>query len=452
VETPFLISRKGVPYIGKSEDIYMSSTPKYSWIILLFLVLSGMINQVDKIIIGLVSVPLMKELHLSPSQWGVVGSSFFWFFTFSSIILGGMADTKNTKKMLTWISLVWLIVQFTTPFVSSLSLLLLTRMILGAGEGPAPALSTAIMGKWFPKHRHGIGFGAVLLGTTGGSAIASPLLISLIEQYGWRSAFIAMGILGLIVLVLWMIFGKESPQEIGLFAIHQKEQQSSSLSKVSWRQFLPHLLSKNFILTVLCGGCAYWLLSVQAVWFPAYFTKVQHFNGQTLKLAVSLPFLFAAFCQFGFALLSDRLYRKTGDIRKARINLAGLMMMLSALCIYLANAASSTAISILFFTLAPGFAYVILSLAPAILMEFFSPQNIGKAQGTFIALASIASIIAPLVFGNLIQNAATEAIGYGFAFQASSLGMLIIGLLFWIGVRPVKQSNSIIEAEERLSV
>jgi MFS family permease len=167
---------------------------------------------------------------------------------------------------------------------------------------------------------------------------------------------------------------------------------------------------------------------------------------------VSLPFLFAAFCQFGFALLSDRLYRKTGDIRKARINLAGLMMILSALCIYLANAASSTAISILFFTLAPGFAYVILSLAPAILMEFFSPQNIGKAQGTFIALASIASIIAPLVFGNLIQNAATEAIGYGFAFQASSLGMLIIGLLFWIGVRPVKQSNSIIEAEERLSV
>ncbi|WP_223593303.1 MFS transporter [Neobacillus bataviensis] len=430
----------------------MSSTPKYSWIILLFLVLSGMINQVDKIIIGLVSIPLMKELHLSPSQWGVVGSSFFWFFTFSSIILGGMADSKNTKKMLTWMSLIWLTVQFATPFVSSLSMLMLSRMILGAGEGPAPALSTAIMGKWFPKHRHGIGFGAVLLGTTGGSAIASPLLISMIDKYGWESAFIAMGILGLIVLVLWLIFGKESPQEIGLPSIQQKEQHSSNLPKVSWRQFLPHLLSKNFILTVLCGGCAYWLLSVQAVWFPAYFTKIQQFNGQALKLAVSLPFLFAALCQVGFALVSDRLYRKTRDIRKARINLAGLMMMLSAFCIYLANAANSTAMSILFFTLAPGFAYVILSLAPAILMEFFSPQNIGKAQGTFIALASTASIIAPLVFGNLIQRAATEAIGYGFAFQASSLVMLIIGLSFWIGVRPSKKSDTMIEAEEQVSM
>ncbi|MFD0828032.1 MFS transporter [Neobacillus sp. M.A.Huq-85] len=427
-------------------------TPKYSWIILLFLVISGMINQVDKIIIGLVSVPVMNEFHLTPSQWGIVGSSFFWIFVLSSIILGGMADSINTKKMLAWMSLIWLVVQFVTPFVSSLSLLVITRMLLGAGEGPAPALSTSIMGKWFPKHRHGIGFGAVLLGTTGGSAIASPLLISLIQLHGWRAAFIAMGCVGIIVLVLWMIFGKESPEEIGLPSYHKEVQQSSTLSKVSWREFLPHLFSKNFIFTVLCGGCAYWLLSLQAVWFPAYFTKIQHFNGQTLKLAVSLPFLFAALCQIGFSLASDRLYRKTGDVRKARINLASSMMVLSAVCVYLAITVKSSAISILLFTLAPGFAYVILSLAPAILMDFYSPQNIGKAQGTFIALSSSTSIIAPLVFGYLIQYAATEVIGYRYGFEVTALGMAVIGLLFWIGVRPAKQSQTAIKAGGQLKI
>ncbi|PFE48297.1 MFS transporter [Bacillus cereus] len=428
------------------------NTPKYSWIILLFLVASGMINQVDKIIIGLVSVPVMEELNLSPSQWGVVGSSFFWFFTFSSIILGGMADSKNTKKMLTWMSLAWLIVQFVTPFVSSLSLLVFTRMILGAGEGAAPALSTAIVGKWFPKHRHGIGFGAVLCGATIGPAFATPLLISLINQYGWKSAFLVMGIVGLIVLVLWVIFGKDSPQEIGLTSFHQEEQHSSTLSKVSWRQFLPHLLSKNFVFIILCGGCAYWLLSVQAIWFPAYFTKVQHFDNQTLKLAVSLPFLFAAISQIGFSMLSDRIYRKTGDIRKARINVAGSTMILSALCVYIANTVNSSAISILFFTLAPGFAYVILSLAPAILMDFFSPKNIGKAQGIYVALASSTSIIAPLVFGYFIQYAATEEMGYRYGFQVTALGMFVIGLLFLIVVRPSKQSYTTIKTEEQVSI
>ncbi|MBT2737298.1 MFS transporter [Bacillus sp. ISL-7] len=427
-------------------------TPKYSWIILLILVASGMINQVDKVIIGLVSVPLMKELHLSPSQWGIVGSSFFWFFTFSSFIIGGMADSRNTKKMFTWISFVWLAVQFTTPFVSSLSLLVISRMVLGAGEGPAVAISTSLIGKWFPKHRHGIGFGAVLFGATIGPAIASPLLLSLINQYGWRSAFLAMGIVGLMVLVLWLIFGKESPKEIGSYAFEQEDKHSSISSKVSWRQFLPHLFSKNFIFTVLCAGCAYWLLSVQAVWFPAYFTKIQHFDGKMLKLAVSLPFLFAAICQIVFALLSDRLYRKTGDIRKARINVAGVTMVLSAICLFLANAFNSSAISILFFILAPGLAIVILSLAPAMLMEFFSPKNIGKAQGAYVALSSSTSIIAPLIFGYLIQYAGTEAIGYSYGFQVTSLVMFVMGILFWAIVRPAKQSQTTIKAEEQVIV
>ncbi|MGE7767051.1 MFS transporter [Peribacillus sp. NPDC096540] len=428
----------------------MPSTPKYSWIILLFAVLIAMINQIDKILIGLVSVPLMKELDLSASQWGLVGSSFYWFFTITSILLGGMADSKNPKKMFIWMSLIWVTVQFATPFVSSFSLLILTRIILGAGEGPASPVVTTMLGKWFPKHRHGISYATVLFGTMMGPAIASPLLISLIDQYGWRSAFVAMGIVGLIWLGFWLLYGKANPQEIGFASFDQVEQHSSTLSKVSWRHFLPHLFSKNYMLTVLAGGCAYWLVSVQSVWYPAYFSTVHQFHDQTLKLAVALPFLFAAFSQIGFAMLSDRLYRKTGDIRKARVNLASFMMVLSAMCLYLGSVVSSSAISILCFTLAPGFGMVILSLAPSILMDLFSPQNIGKAQGAYIALSNVGSMIAPIVFGYFIQYAATEALGYHYAFQASAFGMIIIGVLFWIGVRPTKRVNTTIKGRRKL--
>ncbi|KON88807.1 hypothetical protein AF332_19710 [Sporosarcina globispora] len=426
----------------------MSSTPKYSWIILLFAVLIAMINQIDKILIGLVSVPLMKELHLSASQWGLVGSSFYWFFSITSILLGGMADSKNPKKLFIWMSLIWLTVQFATPFVSSFSLLILTRIILGVGEGPASPVVTTMLGKWFPKHRHGISYAAVLFGTMMGPAIASPLLISLTDQYGWRSAFIAMGVVGLIWLGFWLFYGKACPQEIGLPSFDQVEKHSCTISKVSWRQFIPHLFSKNYILTVLAGGCAYWLVSVQSVWYPAYFSTVHQFSGQTLKLAVALPFLFAAFSQIGFAMLSDWLYQKTGDIRKARVTLASCMMVISAIYLYLGSVVSSNAISILCFTFAPGFGMVILSLAPSILMDLFSPQNIGKAQGAYIALSNTGSMIAPIVFGYFIQYAASETLGYHYAFQASAFGMIIIGVLFGIGVRPTKQIHSTIKTEE----
>lgn len=52
-----------------------------------------------------------------------------------------------------------------------------------------------------------------------------------------------------------------------------------------------------------------------------------------------------------------------------------------------------------------------------------------------------------MVFGYLIQNSATEAMGYGYAFEASSFGMLIIGILFWIGVRPAKRSHTTIKSD-----
>ncbi|PGZ03187.1 MFS transporter, partial [Bacillus cereus] len=125
---------------------------------------------------------------------------------------------------------------------------------------------------------------------------------------------------------------------------------------------------------------------------------------------------------------------------------------LSALCVYLANVVNSSAVSILFFTLAPGFAYVILSLAPAILMDFFSPKNIGKAQGIYVALASSTSIIAPLVFGYFIQYAATEEMGYRYGFQVTALCMFVIGLLFLIVVRPANQSHTTIKAEKQVSI
>jgi hypothetical protein len=113
---------------------------------------------------------------------------------------------------------------------------------------------------------------------------------------------------------------------------------------------------------------------------------------------------------------------------------------------------SSSAISIVFFILAPGFGIVILTLAPAMLMDFFSTKNIGKAQGTYVALSSSTSIIAPLVFGYLIQYAGTEAIGYGYGFQVTSLVMFVFGLLFWTMVRPAKQTDTTIKAEEQVII
>jgi len=55
------------------------------WTIVALLSLFMLINFLDKIVLGLVAVLMMDELHLTPQEFGSIGSSFFWFFAISAL-------------------------------------------------------------------------------------------------------------------------------------------------------------------------------------------------------------------------------------------------------------------------------------------------------------------------------------------------------------------------------
>ena len=59
-----------------------------------------LVNFADKIVLGLVAVPMMEELKLTPTEFGFIGSSFFWLFAISGIVGGVLADRLSTKWML----------------------------------------------------------------------------------------------------------------------------------------------------------------------------------------------------------------------------------------------------------------------------------------------------------------------------------------------------------------
>jgi MFS family permease len=93
-------------------------------IVLLFVL--GAINFADKAVLGLAAVPIIKELHLSPAQYGLVSGSLFWLFAISSVLVTAWADVVGTKKILALLATTWALVQFTTlpgflaPFVTGL--------------------------------------------------------------------------------------------------------------------------------------------------------------------------------------------------------------------------------------------------------------------------------------------------------------------------------------------
>jgi MFS family permease len=110
------------------------------WGITGWLTIMMIINWADKGVIGLAAGPIMHELHLSPTQFGLAGSSLFFLFCVTPIAVGLIANRVSTRWVLATLVVVWSLAQAPVLLFATLPALLVSRILLGAAEGPSTAL------------------------------------------------------------------------------------------------------------------------------------------------------------------------------------------------------------------------------------------------------------------------------------------------------------------------
>ncbi|KZE38989.1 hypothetical protein AV656_08820 [Bhargavaea cecembensis] len=423
--------------------------PKATWAVIILLFLLTVISNADKAVIGFASVPIIDELGLNSQQWGTVGSAFFFLYSLSAILVGALADKIGMKKVIAGMAAVWAIVQFSTIFVTSYGYLLITRIILGAGEGPSYSLAMAAASRYLPKEKLGVGLTLVSVGGPLGVAISAPILMSLIHNYGWRSAFLTTAIVGVIWIVFWMMLVKEKKAETS--SPESSEQPASEAASVPETSFKSALLSRNFILIAFCGFATYWSFTIGLNWLPNYLENVRQLNAETLALVVALPWVMITLSQLTFSSLSDRIYHKTKNMVKGRVFILGPVMVAGAVSYVIGSLAGSDIAAIVLLSLGLTFGCITLVLGPAILVDLVDKKHQGKIQGWFMAFTSLGGIVGPYVTGILVGNSATQAAGFHLSFQLCGLMLLIFGGLVWLAVRPKKtekQEVNVLVTEE----
>ena len=186
-------------------------TPKGAWKITFLLFLFMLVNFADKIVVGLAGVPIMTEMKLEPEQFGLLGSSFFFLFSISAIVVGFIVNRVATRWVLLVLALIWALAQFPMVGTVSFTTLLICRVILGAGEGPAFSVAAHSVYKWFPDEKRTLPTAILSQGSAFGVILAVPALNWVIVNYSWHYAFGALGVVGLMWVVAWLILGKEGP-------------------------------------------------------------------------------------------------------------------------------------------------------------------------------------------------------------------------------------------------
>src|ERR1044072_898564 len=143
-----MISAQETPNRSKTIE-----TPKGAWTITFLLFLFMLVNFADKIVVGLAGVPIMTELKLTPEQFGLLGSSFFFLFSISAIVVGFIVNKVPTRWVLLALAVIWALAQFPMVGTVSFTTLLICRIVLGAGEGPAFSVAAHEIYKWFPDEK-----------------------------------------------------------------------------------------------------------------------------------------------------------------------------------------------------------------------------------------------------------------------------------------------------------
>src|SRR6478672_8902206 len=260
------------------------ATPKGAWKITFLLFLFMLVNFADKIVVGLAGAPIMDELKLSPEQFGLLGSSFFFLFSISAIVVGFIVNRVDTRWVLLAMAVIWSVAQFPMVGTVSFTTLLICRVILGAGEGPAFSVAAHAIYKWFPDEKRTLPTAILSQGSAFGVILAVPALNWIIVNHSWHYAFGALGVVGLIWVAAWLAFGKEGPlEDTQVLAVTEP--------KIPYLQLLT---SRTFIGCVLATFGAYWALSLGLTWFTPFIVKGLGFSQSEAGFVSILPWVFGA--------------------------------------------------------------------------------------------------------------------------------------------------------------
>src|SRR6201993_5318216 len=180
-----------------------------AWVVVTMLFLFMLINFADKAVIGIAAVPIMRELQLSPRQFGLLGSSFFLLFSVSAIVTGFIVNRVQTRWALLTMGLVWALTQFPMLGTVGFATLVACRIALGAGEGPAYPVALHSAYKWFPNELRTLPTAVIAQGAGIGIMVALPLLNWVIINYSWHWAFGVLGFAGLAWAAAWLVLGRE---------------------------------------------------------------------------------------------------------------------------------------------------------------------------------------------------------------------------------------------------
>jgi ACS family glucarate transporter-like MFS transporter len=326
--------------------------PRIRWRIFMLLVGFAAIVYFQQRSLTVAAERIMPELSLSQMQIGLLQ----WAFVLSYGLLqfpGGVFGQRIGPRLgLAIVMLVAVCATAAVPLAPWLlsgaglfAVLFGMQFLLGAAHAPFFPLCAGVMESWLPPNRWGFAQGIHTLGCQAGAALAPPLIVLLMQLYGWQRALFWSALPPLGLIALWAWYSRNTPRDHpSVSAVELAEVGEASIpptdSSISARRIWRILVNRDIALVTLSYVCLNYVFYLLSNWSFLYLVQERHFTVLEGGLLASLPPLGAGLGAGIGGGVTDRLCKQFGVkwgyrlVPMVSMPIAGILLLVA---IYNAN-------------------------------------------------------------------------------------------------------------------
>lgn len=390
--------------------------PRGLWCILALMVVSVVINYIDRGSLSIAAPLLRTEMAIGPARMGVLLSAFFWSYALLQVVSGWLVDRYEVNWVMAIGFFVWSMATVATGVAGSFGVLLLLRLFLGLGESVAYPCYSKILAIYFSEQQRGFANGLIDAGTKFGPALGMLAGGMLMGRFGWRSVFVALGLGGMLWLPAWF---KWMPRGR---AIKEASVQGNGFVEILTRGKFWANVAGHF-----CGNYFWYFL---LTWLPYYLVHERGFTMDTMAVMSAVAYFVTASATTAAGWLADRLIAAGATptrIRKGCTTI-GLTFATCVVGVVFVRSPLGAMGLLMFSCLAYG---IFASSHWAITQTIAGPSRVGKWSGLQNGLGNLAGVAAPAITGLVVERTGqffwAFAVTAGVALTGAAVYAFILG-------------------------
>lgn len=342
---------------------------------------------------------------------GLLLTGFLFPYGLCNFFTGPLGDKVGGRRGVIWSIIAWTVLMCAMGLVSNFALMLVLRILLGFGESIMTPSCNMIVSEWFPDRERARANSAWLGGLFLAPAVSFPVIVWIVNTFGWRESFFVLAAFGAVVALPMMVrwtanrpedMHRVSAAELDYIRAGQAEPAEAEPTRTALRKLFANRRYWICVFSYMGYGLGFWGLSS---FVPSYLEHARHLNFTSSGTFAVVPWLAAAVLSTLAGLLGDRLPRR-------RVLMWSGGYLLGAALSYLGVATGTVSMSIALISAAIGFLGFTLPPMWAVIQELTPRGTTGLSTGITNGFSYIASAFGPALVGALVDATGSYDLGF----------------------------------------